>query len=154
VVDVQAALVLEPLAADRTLKRLRVMRCRGFTRVTVVFCLDVGTSSSLSCEYTPGTLCFIVEQSQQVKDYNYTHLTASFPRQPGYRKGKTSLDLYEARDDGVWDGSGISCTICQQSAPRSRQIATPTPHHSMFTGQMLFLTPNQQCQSTEGHSTG
>jgi len=25
----------------------------------------------------------------------------------------------------------------------------PTPHHSIFTGQMLFLTPNQQCQSTE-----
>jgi len=32
----------------------------------------------------------------------------------------------------------------------SRQIATPTPHHSNFTGRMLFLTPNQQCQSTEG----
>jgi len=27
---------------------------------------------------------------------------------------------------------------------------TPTPHHSIFTGRMLFLTPNQQCQSTEG----
>jgi len=26
----------------------------------------------------------------------------------------------------------------------------PVPHHSIFTGQMLFLTPNQQCQSTEG----
>ena len=38
---------------------------------------------------------------------------------------------------GVWDGSGISWTICKQSAPRSRQITTPTPHHSIFTGQML-----------------
>jgi len=28
-----------------------------------------------------------------------------------------------------------------------------TPHHSIFTGQMLFLTPNLQCQSTEGKST-
>jgi len=26
----------------------------------------------------------------------------------------------------------------------------PVPHHSIFTGWMLFLTPNQQCQSTEG----
>jgi len=25
----------------------------------------------------------------------------------------------------------------------------PAPHHSIFTGRMLFLTPNQQCQSTE-----
>jgi len=27
---------------------------------------------------------------------------------------------------------------------------TTTPHHSIFTDWMLFLTPNQQCQSTEG----
>jgi len=30
---------------------------------------------------------------------------------------------------GFWDGSGISWTICKPSAPRSRQITTPTPHH-------------------------
>jgi len=66
-----------------------------------------------------------------------------------YQKGKTSLDLNEARDDGVWDGSGIGWTICKQSAPRSGQITTPTPHHSVVTGRMLFLTPNQY-QSTEG----
>ena len=30
---------------------------------------------------------------------------------------------------------------------RCRQITTPTPHHSTFTGRMLFQTPNQQCQS-------
>jgi len=51
---------------------------------------------------------------------------------------------------GFWDGSGISWTICKQSVPRFRQTTTPTPHHSMFTDWMLFLTPNQQCQSTEG----
>jgi len=26
----------------------------------------------------------------------------------------------------------------------------PVPHHSVFTGQMPFLLPNQQRQSTEG----
>ena len=45
-----------------------------------------------------------------------------------------------------WDGSGFSWTTCKQSAPRS----TPTPHHSIFTDWMLFLTPDQQRQSTEG----
>jgi len=40
------------------------------------------------------------------------------------------------------DGSDISWTICKQSAPCSRQITTPTPHHSIFTGRMLFLMPN------------
>ena len=52
---------------------------------------------------------------------------------------------------GFWDGSGISWTIREQSAPHSRQITSPTPHHSTFTGRMLFLTPNQQCQSTHTH---
>ena len=70
-----------------------------------------------------------------------------------YQKGRTSLDLNEARDDGVLGCSGISWTICKQSAPRSRQITTPTPHHSFFTGRMPFLTPNQQCQSTDGKHT-
>ena len=41
-----------------------------------------------------------------------------------YQKGKTCLDLNKARDYGVCvaDGSGISWTICKQSAARSRQI--------------------------------
>ena len=51
---------------------------------------------------------------------------------------------------GFWADSGICWTMYKQSAPRSRQITTPTPHHSIFTGQMLFLMPNQHCQSTEG----
>jgi len=46
-------------------------------------------------------------------------------------------------------GSGISWTVCK-SAPRSRQIATPVSYHSVFTGRMPFLPPNQQRQSTEG----
>ena len=59
-----------------------------------------------------------------------------------YQKGKNALDLNEARDDG--DGGGISWTIGKQSVPRSRQITTPTPHHSIFTGGMFFVTPNRR----------
>jgi len=29
----------------------------------------------------------------------------------------------------------------------------PAPHHSVFTGRMPFLPPNQQRQSTEGNKT-
>jgi len=54
---------------------------------------------------------------------------------------------------GFGDGSGISWTIYKQSAPPSRQITTPAPHHSIFMGRMHFLTPNQQCHSTEGKTT-
>ena len=47
---------------------------------------------------------------------------------------------------GFGDSSaGSSWTICKQSAPHFRQITTPVPYHSIFTG----LAPNQQCQSTE-----
>jgi len=60
-----------------------------------------------------------------------------------YQKGKTNLDFTEARDNG----SGSSWAICK-SAPRSRQ-PHQHPTTQFFTGQMPFLLPNQQCQSTE-----
>ena len=49
-----------------------------------------------------------------------------------------------------WGGSSISWTICKSFAPHSRQITMPVPQHSVFTGRMPFLPPNQQRQSTEG----
>ena len=81
-------------------------------------------------------------------NYYNVRLMASFPGQPGY--AGTSLDLSEARDYGVWGCTSISWTIWKQSAFRCRQITTPTHHRSIFTGRMLFLTPNQQRQRTEG----
>jgi len=77
--------------------------------------------------------------------HTHTRLTTSFSRATWvsrYQKGKTSLDLNEARDGVVWGCSGISWTVYKQSAPRCRQITTPTPYCSIFTDQMLFLTPN------------
>ena len=47
------------------------------------------------------------------------------------------------------NGSGISWAMCK-STPRLRQITMPASHHSVFTGRMPFLPPNQQRQSTEG----
>jgi len=67
-----------------------------------------------------------------------------------YLKGKTSLDLNKARADGVVRCSSISWTICKQSAPRHRPITHQHLITQFFTGRMLFLVPNQQCQSTEG----
>ena len=65
-----------------------------------------------------------------------------------HQKGRTILDLMKQEMLG---GSGISWTICKSFAPHFRQITKPAPHYSyFFTGQMHFLMPNQQCQSTEG----
>jgi len=48
-----------------------------------------------------------------------------------YQKGKTNLDFIEARD-GEW------------------QLY---PHHSVFTGRMPFLPPNQQHKSIDNHAS-
>ena len=45
-----------------------------------------------------------------------------------YQKGKTNLDFTEQE---TVSGSGISWAMCK-SAPRSRQITMPAPHHSVF----------------------
>jgi len=45
-----------------------------------------------------------------------------------YQKGKPIWILLKQE---TVSGSGISWAVCK-SAPRSRQIATPAPHHSVF----------------------
>jgi len=49
---------------------------------------------------------------------------------------------------GSWDGSGISWTICKQSAPRTRQTTTTTPHRSIFR----LMSP-QNVSKSEIYST-
>jgi len=67
-----------------------------------------------------------------------------------YQKGKTNLDFTEARDsEWQWHQLGHMqvCTSLQTDNH------TNTPPLCFFTGQMPFLPPNQQRQSTEGTST-
>jgi len=45
-----------------------------------------------------------------------------------YQKGKTNWILLKQE---TVSGSGISWAICK-SAPHSREITTPAPHHSVF----------------------
>jgi len=64
-----------------------------------------------------------------------------------YQKGKTNVDFTEARDsEWQWHQLGHMqiCTLLHTD-----NHAT-TPPLSFLTGQMPFLSPNQQCQSTEG----
>jgi len=64
-----------------------------------------------------------------------------------YEKGKTNLDLTEARDS-EWQWHQLDhmqvCTLLQADNHAS------TPPLSFFTGRMPLLLPNQQRQSTEG----
>jgi len=58
----------------------------------------------------------------------------------------------EARDDRVlwWQWHQLDHRPYANNLHLSRPITTPTRHHSIFTGRMLFLTSIQQCQSSEG----
>jgi len=63
----------------------------------------------------------------------HTHLMAlcpGLPRWAGTKKVKPIWILLR-QETVSGTGSGISWTICK-SAPRSRQITTPAPHHSVF----------------------
>jgi len=47
-----------------------------------------------------------------------------------YQKGKT---IWILQKQEAVSGSGISWAVCK-SAPHSRQITMPAPHHLVFTG--------------------
>ena len=64
-----------------------------------------------------------------------------------YQKGKTALGFSEARDsEWQWHQLGHMqiCTLLQTN----NHTSTPP---LCFSGRMPFLSPNQQCQSTEGN---
>ena len=61
--------------------------------------------------------------------HTHTHTHTHPFRWAGTRKVKPIWILLEQE---TVSGSGISCAICK-SAPRSRQITTPAPHHSVFS---------------------
>jgi len=63
--------------------------------------------------------------------HTLSHLTALCPGLPGWAGARKVKPIWILLKQQTVSGSGISCTICK-SAPRSRQIALPAPHHSVF----------------------
>jgi len=64
-----------------------------------------------------------------------------------YEKGKTNLDFTEARDS-EWQWHQLGHMQVYTSLQTNKPFQHPTT--LFFTGQMPFLPPNQQRQSTEG----
>jgi len=83
--------------------------------------------------------------------FTHTHHTHTTILRPSWilsgttQEDKTNLDLLEQLE--TVSGSGVSCAICK-SSPWSRHITMPASRHSVFTGRLPFLPPNQQRQST------
>ena len=62
--------------------------------------------------------------------HTHTHLTALFPGLPGWASTRKAKPNWILLKQETVSGSGISWAICK-SAPRSRQITMPAPHHSV-----------------------
>ena len=62
---------------------------------------------------------------------HYTRLTAICPGLPGCASTRKVKPIWILLKQQTVSGSGISWPICK-SAPRSRQITMPAPHHSVF----------------------
>ena len=62
---------------------------------------------------------------------HHTRLTALFPGLPGWAGTRKVKPIWILLKQETVSGGGISWAICT-SAPRSRQITMPAPHHSSF----------------------
>jgi len=66
----------------------------------------------------------------------------------GNQKGRTVLEINEARDDGM---AVVSAGPYANHLHLLQTDNNASTHHSNFvTGRMLFLMLSQQCQSIEG----
>ena len=63
--------------------------------------------------------------------HTHTLLSALFPGLPGWARTRKLKPIWMLLKQETVSGSGISWAICK-SAPRSRQITMPAPHHSVF----------------------
>jgi len=63
--------------------------------------------------------------------HTHTRLMALFPGLPRWTGTRKAKPIWILLKQETVSGSGISWDICK-SAPRSRQITTPAPHHSVF----------------------
>ena len=76
-------------------------------------------------------LVFLERDGGQSRHPPHTRLTALFPGLPRWAGTRKSKPIWILLKHETVSGSGITWNICK-SAPRSRQITTPTPHHSVF----------------------
>ena len=83
------------------------------------------------------TVYLATENKYQLNNLNmtscntHTRLTALCPGLPGWAGTRKEKPIWILLKQETVSGSGIRWAICK-SAPRSRQITMPAPHHSVF----------------------
>ena len=83
-----------------------------------------------------GCVCLlhIYPVSQRKHPISKHPINGPFPGLPGWAGTRKVKPIWIPPKQETVGGSGISWAICK-SAPRSRQITTPAPHHSVFYRQ-------------------
>ena len=81
-----------------------------------------------SCNHTP-VHCVAVQT--KIHRHTHTRLTAPFPGLPRWAGTRKAKPIWILMKQETVSGSGISWATCK-SAPRSRQMTMPAPHHSVF----------------------
>jgi len=98
------------------------------------YCPHTLTDGNQHIQITEKTLEFstvLSTLSPYVTYSNYTHLTALCPGLPGWAGTRKVKPIWILLKHEIVSGNGISWAICK-SAPPSRQITMPAPHHSVF----------------------
>jgi len=95
-----------------------------------------------------GHFHYNAQSLEHTHTHTHTRLTALFPGLPRWAGTRKVKPIWSLLKQEIVSGRGISWAICK-SASHSKQTTTPAPHHSVFTGRVPFLPPNQQHQSTE-----
>ena len=75
--------------------------------------------------------CYLHQSQPQTHTHTHTRLTALCPGLPRWADTRKAKPIWILLKQETVSGSGISWNICK-SAPRSRQITTPAPHHWVF----------------------
>ena len=91
--------------------------------------------SVVACENLWANNFHLITKTRWKTVISHTHThplkTALCPGLPGWAGTRKVKPIWILLKQETVSGSGISWAICK-SAPRSRQITTPAPHHSVF----------------------
>jgi len=78
--------------------------------------------------------------------HTHTRLMALFPGLPGRASTRKVKPIWILLKQETVSGSGISWAICK-SAPRSRQITTPVPHHCFLQARCPSCHPTNSVKA-------
>ena len=98
----------------------------------VCLCISQHCAKELHCSAAVTAARFyLLHPSATCYTHTHTRLTDFFPGVPGWAGTRKVKPVWILLKQETVSGSGISWAICK-SAPGSRQITMPAPHHSVF----------------------